>query len=172
MRLITILFSLIIVSCSNLSIQREVAQVEYTESLINIHKIRGFRKDKGIANGGYDVVHYFNLFEQRKGDLNALRGKKEFQSNYEGVTFYFANQENLDRFETDKSKYIPQFGGYCAFAMANGYIAPVDPDAWTIVDDKLYLNYSKRVRKNWRKDIPGYIKKAKENWPKILIKKD
>ena len=65
-------------------------------------------------------------------------------------------------------KYAPQYGGYCAWAVSRGYTAGIDPDAWKIVNGRLYLNYSLKVQKQWAEDIPGNIAKAEENWPKIL----
>jgi len=64
--------------------------------------------------------------------------------------------------------YAPQYGGYCAWAVSQGYTASTDPHAWRIVDGKLYLNYSKGVQKRWQQDIPGNIAKGDANWPKVL----
>ncbi len=71
-------------------------------------------------------------------------------------------------FVVDPEKYAPQYGGYCAYAVASNFTKPTDPNAWTIVDDKLYLNLSKGVKKKWSKDIPGNIVKADGNWPAVL----
>ena len=65
-------------------------------------------------------------------------------------------------------KFAPRYGGYCAYGVANGYAVSVDPAAWSIVDGKLYLNYSLSVRESWNKDIPGFIRKAEGNWPRVL----
>ena len=85
-----------------------------------------------------------------------------------GATWYFANAGNKDLFAADPEQYAPQYGGYCAYAVSQGYTAAIDPDAWKIVDDKLYLNFSLKVQKIWEEDIPGYIAKADVNWPQIL----
>ena len=71
-------------------------------------------------------------------------------------------------FIKNPEKYVAKYGGYCAYAVSQGTTADIDPDAWNIVDGRLYLNLSKRIRDKWSKDIPGYIKKADENWPHIL----
>ena len=84
-----------------------------------------------------------------------------------GATWYFACAENRDRFAADPERYAPQYGGYCAWAVAHGYTAKIDPEAWKIVDGKLYLNYSKDVQADWAEDIPGNISKGDANWPKI-----
>ena len=70
----------------------------------------------------------------------------------------------------ESSKYLPQYGAYCAWAVANGYTASVSPYAWKIVDGKLYLNYNQSIQKRWEEDIPGNIAKADENWPKLSDK--
>ena len=82
----------------------------------------------------------------------------------------FASAEHRERFAADPQRYAPQYGGYCAWAVSQGYTASSDPDAWKIVDKKLYLNYSKDVQKTWEQDVPGNITKADTNWPKVLDK--
>ena len=110
---------------------------------------------------GYDPVAYFSQGEPAKG-----RGAHSHE--WMGATWYFANAENRELFAAEPEKYAPQYGGYCAYAVSQGYTAKIDPDAWKIVDDKLYLNFSLKVQKIWEEDIPGYIAKADVNWPKIL----
>lgn len=114
----------------------------------------------GTALQGYDPVAYFR-------ESKPVRGKSEFRRDWMGAKWYFASAENRDAFAKEPQKYAPQFGGYCAWAVAHGYTANIDPNAWKIVDGKLYLNYSKDVRKKWEADIPGFIKQANENWPKL-----
>lgn len=106
---------------------------------------------------GYDPVAYFL-------DSKATPGVPEFHHDHEGVTWYFSSQDHLDRFVSEPGRYIPQYGGYCAYAMSNNQLAPVDPTAWTIFEGKLYLNYSKPVQATWLKDIPGYVLKADTHW--------
>ncbi|MDJ0601718.1 MAG: YHS domain-containing (seleno)protein, partial [Crocosphaera sp.] len=67
-------------------------------------------------------------------------------------------------------KYAPQYGGFCAWAVSNNYTAPIDPEAWTIVDGKLYLNYDKNIQKKWSKNMTDNILKADSNWPNIAAK--
>lgn len=116
-----------------------------------------------LAAGGYDVVAYF-----REGRPVEGRGDHEFEWN--GATWRFSSAENLAAFKADPEKFAPQYGGYCAWAVSQGYTASSDPEAWRIVDDKLYLNYSKSVQATWEQDIPGNIAKAESNWPKVLEK--
>ncbi len=110
---------------------------------------------------GYDPVAYFTLGRPTEG-------KAEFSTQWQGATWLFASAENLALFESDPARYAPRYGGYCAYAVSQGYTASIDPDAWSIVDGKLYLNYSRGVQKRWEKDIPGYISAADENWPGVL----
>jgi YHS domain-containing protein len=116
-----------------------------------------------VAVSGYDPVAYFNEGEP-------VEGSDEYEYEWMDTTWRFASPENLAAFQAEPEKYAPQYGGYCAYAVAQGYLASTDPHAWTIVDDKLYLNYSKDVQKTWEQDIPGYITKAEGNWPAVLHK--
>ncbi len=119
-------------------------------------------KDNAAING-YDAVAYFKEGKPVKGSigLNVM---------YKGANWLFSSKANADLFKAEPGKYEPQYGGYCAFGCSRGYKAKTSPDAWTIVNDKLYLNYNVDVRDTWNKDQEGYIKKADANW--INIKYD
>ena len=114
----------------------------------------------GAAIRGYDTVAYFTLNKP-------VKGQKSFSVSYRGANWHFSSEQNKQLFLANPKKYAPQYGGHCAFAMANDNLVSVDPKAFTIVNDKLYLNYSLAVRKRWVKDIPGYIADADENWVKF-----
>lgn len=114
----------------------------------------------GVAVGGYDAVSYFTG--------TPAEGSKEFSTKWKDVEWRFANAANRDAFLASPEKYAPQYGGYCAYAVSQGYTAKGDPTAWTVNDGKLYLNYSIEVRATWEKDIPGYVSAANGNWPKVL----
>lgn len=116
---------------------------------------------KGLAIGGYDPVAYFT---ERK----PVRGSADFTSTWNGATFRFASAENKSLFDGAPEAYAPQYGGYCAYAVSQGYTAKTDPDAWSVEGDKLYLNFSKRVRRIWLKDVPGHIAAGDKNWPDVL----
>lgn len=116
------------------------------------------------AIGGYDVVSYFK-------DGRPVKGSPEFSVMYKGANWLFSNQTNADLFKATPEKYEPQYGGYCAFGCSRGYKAKTSPDAWTIVEGKLYLNYNTVVRETWNKDQHAYIKKADANWTDIKYKK-
>ncbi|MBH0179353.1 MAG: tat pathway signal sequence domain protein [Nitrospira sp.] len=115
---------------------------------------------KGLAIEGYDPVAYFTV-------MIPTKGSSEFRADHHGSTFYFTSAAHRDAFVADPSKYAPQYGGYCAYGMAKGYKAAVDPAAFTLVGGKLYLNYSETVRSHWLSDIPGYIGTADANWPEV-----
>ncbi len=129
----------------------------------------GVRADDPIYTGnfndyavsGYDTVAYFTHGKP-------MKGKKEFTYEYMNAEWRFMNQENMDLFKANPVKYMPQYGGYCAWAMARGHTASAEPDQWQIVDGKLYLNYSAKVKAKWEKDIPGFIKKADKKYPETV----
>lgn len=115
----------------------------------------------GIAIGGYDPVGYFN-------ESRAVKGSKEFSYKWKDATWYFVSNDNLNAFKANPEKYAPQYGGYCAWGMSNGYKAKVDPlNAWTINNGKLYLNYSKSIKGKWLPEKDELIKKADANWKKF-----
>lgn len=116
-----------------------------------------------LAVSGYDPVAYFTQGKPVEGN-----GDHEYEWN--GATWRFSSAENLDSFKSDPKTFAPQYGGYCAWAVSQGYTASSDPQVWRIVDGKLYLNYSEDVGKTWVKDIPGFIARADTNWPKVLDK--
>ena len=114
----------------------------------------------GVALKGYDPVAYF---EERK----PVRGSAQFSHEWMGARWQFASAENRDTFAASPNQYAPQFGGYCAWAVSQGYTGDVDPDAWRIVEGKLYLNYSKGVQKKWEQDVIKRIEEANKNWPML-----
>lgn len=114
----------------------------------------------GVAIEGTDPVAYFT-------EGRAVAGSSDFEHEWMGATWRFASAENRDRFAAAPERYAPQYGGYCAWAVSQGYTAKIDPEAWAIVDGRLYLNYSKSVQKQWSEDVPGNIAKGDANWPRI-----
>lgn len=109
------------------------------------------------AVSGYDTVAYFTIGEPTPGS-------DEFSYEYKGATWKFVSQEHMDMFIAEPEKYAPQYGGYCAYAMARGNRASAEPDLWTIHNDKLYLNLNKRVIERWRDKKEEYIEKADQEW--------
>lgn len=115
---------------------------------------------KGVAIKGYDPVAYFTQNMPTKGSA-------AFTHQWMGATWWFANASDRDQFAASPEKFAPQYGGYCAYGVSQGHTVSIDPEAWRIVDGKLYLNYSKSVQQKWASDVPGYIKAAEEQWPKL-----
>ncbi len=116
------------------------------------------------ALDGYDTVAFFT---QNK----PVKGKKDFKHEYMGADWYFSSQTNLDQFKANPTQYAPQYGGYCAWAVAaKNDFAPGDPMHWSIVDGKLYLNYNRSVQSRWEKDIAGFIAQGDKNWPMLFVK--
>ena len=118
----------------------------------------GFFSNEALR--GYDTVAYFTMGMP-------IEGSDEYTFEYQGATWKFSSQEHLDLFKADPGKYAPQYGGYCAWAMANGDTASAEPDLWTIHEGKLYLNYSRRINQRWKADMENFIKSADVEWPKF-----
>lgn len=119
--------------------------------------------DQNVSNvgaGGYDVVSYFK-------DGKAKRGTGWHVAVHGGTTYLFANKKNRNQFVKTPEKYLPQFGGYCAFGVAVGKKFYADPTVWKIVDGKLYLNLDKEIQEKWESDLSGYLKKGHANWSKV-----
>ena len=117
----------------------------------------------GLALRGYDPVAYFT-------DGKPIPGDYRITARYNEATYRFASQEHKILFETDPVKYLPQYGGFCAFGAAKGVKVDGDPAVWKIVDDKLYFNLAPPVYDRWSEDIPGNVKSANDNWPSLKDK--
>jgi len=131
---------------------------------VNAGEAGPYSKDwTGTAAEGYDVVAYFTVGQ-------AVEGSKDFVHEWNGSKWRFASDENRQMFAANPEKYAPQYGGYCAYAVSKGYTASVDPEAFSVVDGKLYLNYSQDVKSTWEQDVPGYISKAEKFWPTVREK--
>ena len=122
---------------------------------------RTVNSDKGIAVHGYDVVAYFS-------DNAAIKGSAQFAHTWNGVEWRFATPDHREAFVKDPARYAPAFGGYCAYGVSRGYAVDVDPEAFAVVDGRLYLNYSKSVQRTWNQDRAGYIDKANQRWSEVM----
>ena len=120
----------------------------------------GMSAEGEIAIKGYDTVAYFMAGK-------AQQGIGSFTFQWHGMTWYFISKENRDLFAASPEKYAPQYDGYCAWAMTEARKAITDPEVWTIVNGKLYLNCSRTAYEKWSRDIPGHIEKADRNWLKM-----
>lgn len=119
-----------------------------------------FSAGPGAING-YDPVAYFT-------DGKPVKGDAALTSQHDGATFFFASAANKASFDANPAKYAPQYGGYCAWAVSKGYTAKTDPDAWSIHNGKLYLNFNKAIRARWAVGKDKNIANADANWPKVL----
>lgn len=114
----------------------------------------------GVAVRGTDVVAYVT-------EGRPVAGRAEFTHAWRGADWRFASAANRDQFAADPERHVPAYGGFCAYAVSEGYTAPIDPAAWRIVDGRLYLNYDRSVQRRWERDIPGRIARADANWPRL-----
>ncbi|MBU2644003.1 YHS domain-containing protein [bacterium] len=113
------------------------------------------------AVGGYDTVAYFT-------EGRPVKGLKAFKTKYKGANWYFSSRENLETFQDNPTRYAPQYGGYCAWAVANGDTAKGDPLQWTIHNNKLYLNYNEEIKNKWLDNIETFITRGDANWPGVI----
>ena len=110
---------------------------------------------------GYDTVAYFT-------EGKPVKGSSEFTTEYKGATWLFSSQENLDKFVSAPDDYAPQYGGYCAYAVAQDQTASIRPELFTIHEGKLYLNYNEKINDRWLENKESFIEAADKNWPKLL----
>lgn len=113
--------------------------------------------------GGYDPVAYFT-------EGKPVRGNGYHVSEFQGVTYAFSNKANQKQFEANPEKYLPAYGGYCAYGVAVGKKFVANPEVWKVLDGKLYLNLDTDIQQTWEKDVSGNVKKADTNWDKIKDK--
>jgi len=116
----------------------------------------------GVAIRGTDPVAYFT-------EGTAVPGTPDHALEWNGATWHFASADNRAAFADDPGAYAPQYGGFCAWAVAEkGKLYSTQPDNWAIVDDKLYLNFNDDIQARWQEDIPGFIEAGDDRWPEIL----
>lgn len=116
--------------------------------------------ENGVAIRGTDPVAYFT-------QGRPVAGRANLTLDWAGTTWRFATDAHRAAFAADPARYAPAYGGFCAWAVAEGYTAPIDPAAWTIVEGRLYLNFSRSIHRRWERDIPGNIRRADANWPRL-----
>ncbi len=115
------------------------------------------------AVGGYDVVSFFS------GKPRA--GQSRYSIEFKGAQWKFSSRANLDLFNTNPEAFMPQYGGYCAWAAAKGKLAKGSPKFWRVRDGRLFLNFNGRIQKQWDQDVPGFISQANRNFPDLLAGK-
>ncbi|WP_121969644.1 YHS domain-containing (seleno)protein [Leptolyngbya sp. BC1307] len=115
----------------------------------------------GVAISGADPVAYFS-------EAAFVPGSADYTYEWQGATWQFASAENRDRFASNPEQYAPEYGGFCAWAVAaKNALVPTDPNTWSIVDGKLYLNANQQVQNRWQADEPGFIAQADSSWPTL-----
>lgn len=114
-----------------------------------------------VGVSGYDLVAYFT-------DGRPVRGTAQFKTTHQGIEYRFASAEHLAAFRASPARYLPQYGGYCAWAVSQNYTASANPNNWRIVEGRLYINYNDEIQTRWEGDIPGHIRSANANWPGVL----
>lgn len=120
-------------------------------------------KTPGVAINGYDPVSYFK-------QKAAVKGSSANSHTWNGVEWHFSSAQNRDAFAANPARYAPQYGGYCAFAAAKDYLAKTDPNAFSIYDGKLFLNYNRSVKRRWDKNKKSFVAAANDNWPGLKKK--
>ncbi|MBO3699280.1 YHS domain-containing (seleno)protein [Roseivirga sp. E12] len=145
----------------------------YLFGLVGVHSsfaqssgydLKHYNLKRGLAIQGYDPVAYFT-------DNKAIEGSDKISHIAAGVTYYFSSAKNRQLFIANPEKYEPEYGGYCAYAMADGDKVRIDPETFKIIDGKLYLFYNFRFTntlKSWNKDQVNLLPKANTEWSKIV----
>ncbi len=125
--------------------------------------------ETGFAVSGYDVVAYFDLEQSAVGEEQpqGIPGLASITTEYNGATFAFSTEANLERFLADPEAFVPQYNGHCAYGVSRGGKVPGNPNLWRIVDGMLYLNITPNVVGFWEEDITGNISLANDNWTGI-----
>ncbi len=122
----------------------------------------GVWQESGIAIMGYDPVSYFLNHRATKGSMN-------YKFSWRGATWYFSSAANRDIFIKNPEVFAPQYGGYSAHGVANGYLVKIDPYSWAVVDGKLYLNYKDKFHRHWLRNSSRMIDKANQQYPDLLV---
>ncbi len=117
-----------------------------------------WRNNKAV--GGYDVVSFYGG--------NPVKGSDKYMTIWNGAQWQFYSKANLDLFLATPEQYAPAYGGYCAWALVKNKLAKGSPQHWTLKDGRLYLNFNKKIKDRWLKDIDNFVRKGDENWPKVL----
>ena len=150
-----ILFSLI--SCVHSEVEEKHCEPGKKKTLVNLN-------EQGVAVDGYDVVSYFT-------DARPTPGKAEFQSIYGHAKYFFASAVHKAHFDKEPQKYVPQYGGYCGYAASKGLVVEVNPEYWTIENERLVLQKGSIPAMLWKRDVPGQMRAADENWPRLVEEK-
>jgi len=116
---------------------------------------------KGVALEGYDPVSYFT-------DDKPVKGDSKIEGTYNGALYHFVSQEHRAKFESNPTKYVPAYGGYCGYAASLGKVRPADPLVWSIVEGQLVVQHTKGAAELWAKNVEGNKMKADKYWPLLI----
>jgi YHS domain-containing protein len=123
-------------------------------------KVDRVSKDgEGVAIQGYDVLSYF--------EKRAEKGREEFSVEYGGINWYFASSDHRDQFRQDPERFLPEYGGFCAYSVGRGYPATADPRVYIVEGRKLYLFFDRAVQTVWAQDQRHLITSANRYWPQL-----
>ena len=125
-----------------------------------VQPVAAVNNDGGLAIKGYDAVGYF-------ADSRPEPGSPAITSQWQGATYRFTSEEHRAAFVASPGHYAPQYGGFCAFAISRGRIAPIQPDHWAVYNDRLYLNNNLAAQQLWSLDRSGNVKAGDANWPLV-----
>lgn len=157
---LTFLSATFLSGCSSVPKKSEQCR---TYAPISTNKILVNTDDRGVAVDGYDVVAYFT-------DKKPVVGNPNIRSTYKNATYLFASADHKLMFDKNPENYIPQFGGYCAYAASINKISPIDPGHWSIENGRLLLQHNDRAQGLWDQDIAGNLKRGDNNWPTLIEK--
>ena len=117
----------------------------------------------GVVLHGYDPVAYFT-------EGAAVKGDWKYTATYQGGTYHFASEANEKLFKKDPGKYAPQYGGYCAMAVAMGQLEDIDPKTFTIHNNKLLVQHNEKAHQMFMSNPDGFHQKADQQWPGLVEK--
>ena len=137
-----------------------LAMITAAYSQKNVGKFFNNVDDKGVILDGYDPVAFFT-------DNKPVKGNPQLQYSYQDAIYQFDSQEHLDLFKANPEKYKPQFGGWCAYAVSLGRVAPIDVNTFSIVNGRLLIQHNQRAVNGWNRDVQGNLALADKYWPKV-----
>ena len=133
-----------------------MAPVAHLKALVNVDH-------RGVGLGGYDPVAFFT-------DSAAMMGDSTYRASFGGATYFFMNEAHRALFQATPEKYVPRFGGFCAFGVSKGHAVPIQIETWQLINGRLTLNYNKSVEATFNQDVAGNLERANANWPGIVEK--
>ena len=131
-----------------------MAPMAHMKVLVNVDR-------HGVGLGGYDPVNFFT-------DSAAVMGDSTYRASYGGATYWFRSEAHRALFQATPEKYVPQFGGFCAYGVSKGHAVPIQIDTWQLINGRLTLNYDTSVQATFNQDVAGNLTRANASWPAIV----